>query len=124
MSEPAPTSGYLIITAINAGNGAAGSETYQLRSVLETTLNGGSTAQYVGRDVEDDSEWVITAHPVGEDPPEVRPYRELIQALIAADEPCHGLGCPRTLLGHLLATCTPEQVEMVRALDPNQAAKP
>lgn len=112
-----PVTGYLIITAINGKTGEASSETYQLAG-LEYD-HGGERAVYQVRN-EQGENWVITHRPASAVALEVTPYRELIRALIAADVACPSPGCGVTTLGHLLASLTSEQVEMVRALDPDQ----
>lgn len=48
------------------------------------------------------------------------PYRDLVRGLIAADVPCPSPGCQVTTLGHLIASLTADQVELIRALDPSQ----
>lgn len=117
MIEKEPVTGYLIVTAINGETGKANSETYQLDSLEHDS--GGERAVFRARNEEGDP-WVITHRPATAVPLEVEPYRELVRALIAADTPCQGFGCSLTMLGHLLAPCTPEQQDLVRALDPSQ----
>lgn len=116
MSTTEPVAGYLIITAINGETGEASSETYQLASLEHDS--GGARALFQAKNEEGES-WVITHRPADAVPLEVEPYRELIQALIAADMPCPGFACSITTLGHLLLACTPEQQDMVKALDPD-----
>jgi uncharacterized protein YndB with AHSA1/START domain len=118
VSASEPVTGYLVITAINGETAEASSETYQLTR-LEHDGDTGERAVFHAQNEEGDS-WVITHRPVAAVPLEVEPYRELVQALIAADEPCMGVGCRKTMLGHLLASMTPEQVELIRELDPDQ----
>lgn len=50
-----------------------------------------------------------------DDPAE--PYRELVRAMLANDEPCTAPGCVVSLLGHLLPHGRPELVALVRELD-------
>lgn len=51
---------------------------------------------------------------------ELKEYRSLVRALIAADGPCPAPNCGVTVLGHLLAAVAPELVELVKAEDPFQ----
>lgn len=45
-------------------------------------------------------------------------WRDLVRSLIANDARCQSPFCATTMLGHLLDGCTPEEVEMVRSVDP------
>lgn len=114
--------GYLVITAINSADGAADSETYRIEAVDDNTVPDAPLQRFsvkAADDLGDTRTYVITLHEPGQILPEVRPYRELIQALIAADTPCPGMGCRVTTLGHLIASLTADQVELVRELDPD-----
>jgi hypothetical protein len=117
--------GFLVLTAINSEDGTADSETFKVDGTsTEYDPRGGMIQRFQVHDSDGDPEpWLVTLQRADAELPEVQPYRQLIQALIAADEPCQGIGCHVTMLGHLLASCTPEQVEMVKALDPDYREK-
>ena len=108
--------GFVVLTAINRRDGEATSETYALKSVREDS---DGTQHLIGTS-EDGDDYEVMVRPIAAVPEEVEPYRGLIQALIAADSPCPGFACSITTLGHLLLECSPEQVDLVRALDPSQ----
>ena len=115
MSE---ANGYLVTTAINSDTGEAGSETYK---ILEVSGEG-DQALYSVRD-DEGKLWTVIQRPVGVEPLEVKPYRELVQALIAADEACGSPGCRLSMLGHLMDALTVEQRSIIRALNPDDPAK-
>jgi hypothetical protein len=52
------------------------------------------------------------------------PYRDLLRAMIDADEPCQSPTCGLSILGHLLAGVPPHLVDLVRAEDPDCATSP
>jgi hypothetical protein len=116
--------GWLVVTAVNLEDGAASSETYKIEAVDNCTTPDGPLQRFsvkAADDLGDTRSYVITLHEVGQILPEVRPYRQLVQNLIAADEPCPGPTCKITMLGHLLASCPPELVDLVKELDPDHA---
>lgn len=55
-----------------------------------------------------------------EPPDSIGPYRELLAAMVAADEPCPSPTCGVTVLGHLLIGLSPRLVDLVRAEDPTE----
>jgi hypothetical protein len=119
--------GWLVVTAVNLADGSANSETYKIEAVDDCTSPDGPLQRFsvkAADDLGDTRSYVITLHEVGQILPEVRPYRELVQALIAADTPCPAPGCRVTTLGHLLASLTADQVELVRKLDPDAREEP
>lgn len=112
--------GWLLVTAINRGNGEATTGTYAVKSVGEAT-GGRQRIVAIGMNEEDQGQsFVLSVRPATSEPPEVEPYQELIRQLVKADVGCPGPMCKVTMLGHLLDGCTPEQVAMVKALDPSQ----
>jgi hypothetical protein len=115
-TEPTPAQGWLVITAINTENGGAGSSTFAVTG----TQRGEGVERMLVTDGETGEKYMITTSEPGAVPLEVEPYRDLIRGLIAADSPCPGPMCKVSTLGHLLASLTPEQVELVRELDPTQ----
>jgi hypothetical protein len=113
--------GWLLVTAINRTNGEVTTGTYALKSVGEST-GGHQRIVAIGMNTEDqDESFTLSVRPASADAPEVEPYQELIRQMIKTDEPCPGYACKVTMLGHLLAGCSPEQVAMVKALDPDHA---
>lgn len=118
MNAPEKRHGFLVLTAINADDGAADSETFKVNATSVDQGDSGPVERFHVTDAAGD-DYMITSHTAGAILPEVRPYRELIQALIAADTPCPGMGCKVTTLGHLIASLTADQVELVRELDPD-----
>ena len=119
MSAPEQRNGFLVLTAINAGDGQADSETFHVDAVLvDEGDNEGTVERFHVTDT-DGTAYLITSHTPGAILPEVKPYRQLVQALIAADSPCPSPTCGVTMLGHLIASLTADQVELVRELDPD-----
>lgn len=116
MTAPEPAHGWLVVTAINTVNGGAGSSTFAVTG----TSRGESVERMHVTDTEDGGEFVITTHEPTAILPEVEPYRDLVRGLIAADVPCLSPGCGVTTLGHLIASLTADQVELIRELDPSQ----
>jgi len=117
-----PANGWLVVTAVNLADGSADSETYKIESVDDCTTADGPIQRFSLKAADglgDTRSYVITLHEAGQILPEVRPYRELVRALIAAGEPCPAYGCSVSLLGHLIASLTADQVELVRELDPS-----
>lgn len=119
MNAPEKRHGFLVLTAINTDDGAADSETFKVNATSVDQSNEGPVERFHVTDAAGD-DYMITSHTAGAVLPEVRPYRELVQALIAADVPCPAPNCHVTTLGHLIASLTPDQVEIIRALDPSQ----
>jgi len=116
--KPEQRHGFLVLTAINTDDGAADSETFRVNATAVDQGDGGPVERFHVTDAAGD-DYMITSHTAGSILPEVRPYRELVQALIAADEPCPAYNCSVSLLGHLIASLTADQVELVRELDPS-----
>jgi hypothetical protein len=127
MSVPVSATGYLVMTAIESTTGEADSTTFKIEAVVPGTEPGDSLQRFTGKMMDgygDTRTYMITIHEAGQILPEVRPYRELVQALIAADTPCPAYNCSVSMLGHLIASLTADQVEMVRALDPDALEEP
>lgn len=57
-------------------------------------------------------------------PDTIEPYRELLAAMVAADEACAVPACPVSALGHLLSGLPQRLVDLVRAEDPTQPGFP
>lgn len=117
-----PKDGFLVLTALNREDGTADSETYIVDGAgTEYDARGGMIETFKVRDGDGDPEpWLIQIRREDTELPEVRGYRNLIRGLIAADVPCPSPGCRVTTLGHLIASLTADQVELVRELDPDQ----
>lgn len=134
---PDPADGLLVITMINRLTGDSESEAYEVVATNPAedallVLDTSDTRWYeivqrpVPRPVEIDGgrltpeQRVEAAAKFGqlERGATVDQYQDLIRALIAADEPCPAYNCSVTHLGHLIASLTADQVELVRELDP------
>lgn len=112
MNAPEPRNGFLVLTAINADDGAADSETFRVNATLSSDQgDDGPIERFYVTDAAGE-DYIITSHAAGATPPEVRPYRELLRIMIDNDARYPG---QHEWLSDLLAGASPELLALVEA---------